>query len=96
MDRENSPLDIEFLFWNRKQEVTWSWTEWKYVSTPESISFNEADDPAVLDAQLDALSGINKSGKTIFIIHGWTDHGRAAWIQQMKDAYIWKGDTYLI
>ena len=93
VERQEDQLDVEFLFWNRNQEMTWSWPDLRYIETPESIQFNEADDPTELNARLDELSGFNKGGKTVIIIHGFTEDGRKEWIRKMKDALIWNGKT---
>ena len=91
--RTNDDIDVEFLIWKPEGECPWSWVTWSCESHPASIRFNSG-----VDAQFDALPAnhFKKNGKTIIVIHGWTENGRNDWNQKMKDEFFKKGRSNVV
>ena len=66
---------------------------WSCVSHPASIRFNSG-----VEAQFDALPAnhFKKNGKTIIVIHGWTENGRNDWNRRMKDEFFKRGRSNIV
>ena len=98
-------MDVEFLFWSNSNggggSWVFDWSTWTWNWSGNSGTFTVRFDSAV-GASFDELLNMNNrdkfnpDGKTIFIIHGFTENGSTDWIEKMANAYLERGTAYTL
>jgi len=94
-------LDVQFLFWsNSNSDGSWvyDWSTGTWQLSGGSSTFTVRFDSAV-DVHFDELLNNERfkpDGKTIFIIHGFTENGSTDWIEKMANAYLERGTAYTL